>query len=224
MRGARRLPGRWPAAALALAACTQSHGTTAPPLEAGAGDAAALGCQSAWTSCRGNVVQVCASDGTWHDGQTCAGASPDCVLGACGCSGMTCGGTCVHVDQDPANCGACGRSCLGAPCSQATCAPVLLASGQDQPGALVVSGGMVYFLNEDSAPAGAVMRVPSDGGASVAVASAVDQPVGLAVGSGYVYWDSAASRSSARRWTAERPTSSRSVSCDPERWRWTRER
>jgi hypothetical protein len=69
---------------------------------------------------------------------------------------------------------------------------VLLASGQDQPGALVVSGGMVYFLNEDSAPAGAVMRVPSDGGASVAVASAVDQPVGLAVGSGYVYWDSAA--------------------------------
>jgi hypothetical protein len=60
-----------------------------------------------------------------------------------------CNGTCVDVKAtDSANCGACGRRCLGAAtCAQGACVPEVMASGEVAPYALVDDGTSLYWVS-----------------------------------------------------------------------------
>src|SRR5580704_16226260 len=73
------------------------------------------------------------------------GAGTSSTGGAGGCAQTLCGAACVDTMTDPHDCGACGHDCLGAICLSGACRPVVLASGQAQPIALVVDATNVYF-------------------------------------------------------------------------------
>jgi len=106
-----------------------------------------------------------------------------------------CDGECVDLTKDPLNCGACVHGCLGAPCSGGLCEPVVLASGQADPGALVLDDSYVYFTNVsagDAGAAGSVARVPKLGGPTSTLAAAQIAPSSLALDANYLYWSSRA--------------------------------
>jgi hypothetical protein len=68
-------------------------------------------------------------------------------------------------------------------------AATLLASGQNGPGAIVVDGTDIYWVNEGSTGNdGSVMKLPIAGGKAVTVASAQEQPADIAIDETYVYW------------------------------------
>ncbi|MCU0687331.1 MAG: hypothetical protein MUF34_34650, partial [Polyangiaceae bacterium] len=62
---------------------------------------------------------------------------------------VDCAGTCVDVTKDDAaNCGACGRSCLGtATCAAGACVPEVMASGEVAPYAMVDDGTSLYWVS-----------------------------------------------------------------------------
>lgn len=83
---------------------------------------------------------------------------------------------CGDLASDPTNCGACGRSCLGAACDGGLCEPDLLASGLGDSGAeraITVEASFVYFAFRD--PGGDILRVPLDGGAAPQLVHATTQ-------------------------------------------------
>lgn len=55
------------------------------------------------------------------------------------------GATCTQTSSDPHNCGACGHDCLGAACTNGTCAPSLLVAGLPQPSCVAVDALQVYW-------------------------------------------------------------------------------
>ncbi|HEU4537008.1 MAG TPA: hypothetical protein VFS00_22960, partial [Polyangiaceae bacterium] len=67
----------------------------------------------------------------------------------CGAPQVDCGGTCVDVKADnAANCGACGRACLGAAtCAAGACVPEAMATGEVAPYALVEDGANLYWVS-----------------------------------------------------------------------------
>jgi hypothetical protein len=71
----------------------------------------------------------------------------------CGAQQEFCGGKCDDVTSDSANCGACGRDCLGAPCVASECQPVKVASSQAQPIAIATDVNNIFWLNEGTAAA-----------------------------------------------------------------------
>ncbi|HLK40063.1 MAG TPA: hypothetical protein VKU41_25075, partial [Polyangiaceae bacterium] len=87
------------------------------------------------------------------------GASAWGLAGLLGCSSGTHaradGGpgsdtACPDTMFDPHNCGACGHDCGGGACQNGACvalAPGVLATGQGQPGAVVVDDTNVYWAN-----------------------------------------------------------------------------
>jgi len=105
-----------------------------------------------------------------------------------GCVGMLCGATCVDTTSDPDNCGACGHSCNGGPCSASLC-PVVQLSSQftvepgfgDGAGRLVVDGASAYWTG-----GGAVQSVLLAGGPTTTIA-ALSEPIGIAVDAAAVY-------------------------------------
>lgn len=90
---------------------------------------------------------------------------------------------------DPANCGRCGRSCLGGRCTGGQCMPVLLADGQNLPRGIAVDGDFVYWVNTgDQASNGAVMKLSLAGGVPIVLAADRPMPLKLVVDGGKVYW------------------------------------
>gem|GEM_PF-1925848 len=107
--------------------------------------------------------------------------------------GASCG---VDFSTDPENCGRCGHSCLGGVCQAGTCQPIVLASGQLNPGAVVVAGPYVYWTrtgDTTTGQGGAVMKVAATGGTPVEVAANQNTARGLALDGSNMYWSSAVS-------------------------------
>jgi hypothetical protein len=73
-----------------------------------------------------STAQVC-SNNTWQDQTVCA-SGKTCIAGVCTCTLSTCGGSCVDLQSDAANCGTCGHDCIGGTCSEGICQPFVLAS------------------------------------------------------------------------------------------------
>jgi hypothetical protein len=72
-------------------------------------------------------------------------AGPDAGEEAEACA-TTCGSTCVDLQTDKNNCGACGHTCE-AGCSGALCTPTVLTSGLGAPHAILVHGTTLYVAN-----------------------------------------------------------------------------
>jgi hypothetical protein len=53
--------------------------------------------------------------------------------------------------NDPANCGACGHSCLGASCTDGLCAPTTLMTDLSYPRGLVITGGFIWVVETNRA-------------------------------------------------------------------------
>ena len=88
--------------------------------------------------CLANDVNNCGGCGSACTAPAGATASCDSAGGtyacswACGASYTTCGGGCLptaSLQSDPANCGACGHSCIDGACTQAACQSWLVAQG-----------------------------------------------------------------------------------------------
>jgi len=107
-----------------------------------------------------------------------------------------CDGTCVDLQNDLLNCGACAHGCLGAPCSAGKCQPVTLVSGQADPGAIALDDTYVYFTNvtggDDGGTPGSIVRIPKLGGPTTTLAAAQILPSAIAVDATDVYWTSRA--------------------------------
>ncbi|HEU4534339.1 MAG TPA: hypothetical protein VFS00_09485, partial [Polyangiaceae bacterium] len=73
-----------------------------------------------------------------------AGGGPVCTAPE-----VDCGGTCVDLTaSDAANCGACGRSCLGtATCAAGACVPEAMATNEVAPYALVHDEASLYWVS-----------------------------------------------------------------------------
>jgi len=133
-----------------------------------------------------------ASAGTGGSGDASTGNGGGSSSGGNG-GGMSCGS---DFNADPENCGRCGHSCLGGACQAGTCQPIVLASGQLNPGAVMVVGPYVYWTrtgDSTTGQGGAVMKVAASGGTPVEVAANQNTARGLALDGGNVYWSSAVS-------------------------------
>lgn len=111
-----------------------------------------------------------------------SGGGSQCDAGA-----TSCGGHCVDLSKDPANCGACGHDCLGGKCI-GTCEAFVLASTQYQPTLVAVEAGTVYWAEHEGGATGAIRSVSAAGGAPITLATDSDWAQGLAVDSSNVYW------------------------------------
>jgi len=137
------------------------------------------------TQCNINTVQKCDSMGHWQDQTACADPDPTCQGGKCVCTNTVCGGSCVDLQKDTKNCGACGHDCQGGSCNLGVCQDVTLASSQVKPYSIATDGTNVYWTNYS----GSVVRVPVGGGATTSIATTGQ--VGseyIAVDSTNVYW------------------------------------
>jgi hypothetical protein len=82
--------------------------------------------------CRGNSI--------------CAGGTCQCQAGE-----EACGGACVDMMSDAANCGACGHDCLGGECALGVCQPLELAKNQGTYLKLALDGEYVYWAGSVAA-------------------------------------------------------------------------
>ncbi len=119
---------------------------------------------------------------------------PACSLGVCGISCNTQFGNCDKVDEngceaqlfaDPKNCGACGRDCAGGACTNGSCQPVTLASGQSYPQTLAVDQSTVYWASLYSY---SVDKVAKDGGPFTSLSQGEIYPSGVALDAKNLYW------------------------------------
>lgn len=113
-----------------------------------------------------------------------AASSGDPSVASCGEGLTACGATCVRVEADAKNCGACGHDCYGASCSAGMCATQPIAEHIAEPRALAVDDTYVYWTSA----AGTVLRAPKDGGAVETIASDQDEPEALAIDGKHVFW------------------------------------
>lgn len=115
----------------------------------------------------------------------CDGCSA-CATGTEDCDKEPGNGCETNILADPANCGACKRSCLGSACNSGHCEPVVLASGEDQALGIAVDDTHVYWGT--STALGTVKRIPKQGGTPETIASGQDHPFGIAVDAESVFW------------------------------------
>ena len=87
----------------------------------------------------------------------CAGAAcqggATCTAGTCACAATktACAGACVDTLIDTANCGRCGRDCLGGACTGGQCAAYTVATGQSSVRKIVVSSGRAFWTRAGNA-------------------------------------------------------------------------
>jgi hypothetical protein len=109
------------------------------------------------------------------------------VAGA-GSGGASAGGATGDVGAGDGTAGGAGDGAAG---GDATATAVVLAGNQDQPGALALDDGYVYFaVYGDAANHGAIRRVAKGGGAVTTLADGEFVPGSLVVDATRVYWTS----------------------------------
>jgi hypothetical protein len=159
-------------------------------------------CRSGFADCDHNAANGCEVDLTSNAlncnscGNACPGGSQGtnlagaCVSGSCSlvcaegwidCDGNTANGC---ESSTALNCGACGRSCLGATCSLGNCGIIVLGKTQSPIG-LAVDATSVYWADQAS---GTVMSAPLAGGKAKIVASGQSSPGSIATDSVNLYW------------------------------------
>lgn len=138
-------------------ACASACGTAHGVADCNGGDCS-IACDSGWGDCDGladsgcetslgNDVMNCGACGnacgTVHAEPQCGqgGCEVSCHAGFGNCDSQQATGCEVDMRTDPQNCGACGRSCLGEPCSSGFCVPETLAKAND----FAVSGTRLYL-------------------------------------------------------------------------------
>jgi len=142
---------------------------------------------SATYSCTGNTtltgtaVRSCQADGTWSG-----------TAATCECAGTICNGSCVDLQTDNANCGACSKACAAPSPSTAQCALarcVVALAYPAFPKGIAVNGTSVFWLE---AMSGTVMKIPVSGGAPTTLATAPNGAqssiADLAIDATNVYW------------------------------------
>jgi hypothetical protein len=139
---------------------------------------ACVGASNGTKYCAAAEVRACGIDLVSQTRlSVCSGATPECNAGVCTCK-TPCNGTCPDVANDPENCGACGRSCLGAGCSSGLCQPVVLVSGVPLITHVEVDETGVYFDHLDtnapnwtSASVGRLAKIGLSGGTPTILAT-----------------------------------------------------
>lgn len=149
------------------------------------------------------ALTACSSSGT-----TGAPSGPGGALGAEAGTGPAPPVCALDVDfaTDPANCGACGHSCLGGRCSEGFCGAVTIVSTDEELGNVVVGGGTVFWSLRDERR---ILGLPLDGGSPAEIdtpppasdASTARRGV-VAADDAWVYW-------SQEEWVPEGSTGSR---------------
>lgn len=95
-----------------------------------------------------NIPQKCSATGAWQD-QTACDAGETCQSGECRCLApkTACSATvCVDLQSDSANCGTCGRDCLGGACAAGVCQPVEVTSAlSTTPKLFGLDGAKLYY-------------------------------------------------------------------------------
>ncbi|HEU4410184.1 MAG TPA: hypothetical protein VFS43_33320 [Polyangiaceae bacterium] len=114
---------------------------------------------------------------------------------ACAAPTVECGGACVDLKADDAqNCGACGRSCRGATCTQGACVPEAMASNEVAPYALADDGSYLYWVSpaiKDNVAFSRMRRVAkasAGGAAENAFAGTIVRARSLAFADGKLFW------------------------------------
>jgi hypothetical protein len=120
-------------------------------------------------------------DAAPFDGAMAEAAWVDASAPDTGCDPLT-----WNLSADPHNCGSCGHDCLTTSCEAGACVPVFLATGQDEPKGLAVSGGIVYWSTVNDSVVHACIADSCD--ASVILADAQAQPMRLLVQNGRLFW------------------------------------
>jgi hypothetical protein len=108
----------------------------------------------------GRVGDVCCATG-----DACNGAAT-CSGGLCQCASpaIMCAGFCVNPNINANHCRVCNHSCQGGACTGGNCAPVMVASAQDNPTYLAVDDAHLFWRRGNGS-AGAIVRVRKDGSA-----------------------------------------------------------
>lgn len=129
-----------------------------------------------------------------------ANAGATCVKGACGvvckpdygdCDGNSVNGCETYLPNDPKNCGACGRDCLGGACSLGVCQPILVDDSLTYSDGCCTSFAQIdtttIYIDGRSSTSWGIYALPKTGGVPVAVAPTAGL-VRFAIDSTNAYW------------------------------------
>jgi hypothetical protein len=96
------------------------------------------------------------------------------------------GAGCGDPMNDPKNCGACGRSCLGGACSGGSCPVTVLAPNEDTPRFLAIDDASVYFAQSGQSGHARVVAKDGKGGGHDLAPTPLCLAQGVAVDDVYV--------------------------------------
>jgi predicted small secreted protein len=121
-----------------------------------------------------------------------ADSGPEAEAGSCPASAAMCATVCVDLQNDPNNCGACGKRCCGGPCQHGACPsagqPIVLADMQNRPSSVAVDDTNIYWANSGTNGDGAILKMPRTGGAPTPLVTAQDLPASLTIEGGQIFW------------------------------------
>jgi hypothetical protein len=135
-------------------------------------------------------------------GKVCAfgvNSFPRCEAGACkigcnsgfaNCDNDDANGCETNLQNDAANCAACGRGCLGGTCSVGVCQPTVIGTVQARLAGITVDATNVYYgSNGALVGASAITRIDKDGKNALAIASNQPRTIyGIASDATFVYF------------------------------------
>ncbi|MEM9195597.1 MAG: hypothetical protein AAGF12_40900 [Myxococcota bacterium] len=134
-------------------------------------DATPETCDGEDQDCDGNIDEACCSGDACPETDAStppvdAGVPPlVCIAPEADCNGLAADGCEANLDQDAANCGACGNACEGgAECLGGVCGPVTLMDNIAAPYAVAVSGQRVFVANARFMEPSGVRALSRDGG------------------------------------------------------------
>ncbi len=154
-------------------ASTQSCGSSCTPCTApayatsrcdasGGSRACAWSCNAGYHACGAGSSATCADDTSPATcGSSCvsctapANASATCVVSsgshacsfACNAGFSQCGSSCLDLQNDASNCGACGHSCAPGTCSAGECQPWTIAQAANTPASIASDGTYLAWFD-----------------------------------------------------------------------------